>query len=542
MSAATAFMEDLKNGPGMEPDEDVFNGIWEQYERVIIRSLITSFGLDFLVKDQHGGDVDTVHNVRQIGNDPNMKYKNKQNETDYEKREKYDTHAYHNDPRFKEKKRQAKQDYDTNGIKQEDGYVPGNTVIPRNNKTIPRGQQGQVDHKIPGHKISNDRGRVLSGLDGVELANSPENLVFTNAALNLNKRDMTVEEYISWCEENPDKVNWRGKKGEPLPEEVKQKLREEYNESKKAYDAKIERAYYTSSKFAKDTAVAAGKIGAQMGLREVLGFVFAEVWFTVKEELQNMPENSELIDMLKTAGNGIKKGFENARKKYKEIMEKLQEGFVAGALSSITTTICNIFFTTAKNLVKCIRQIWASIVQAGKVLLFNPDNLMFGERIKTATVILGTGASVLVGTAVGEAISKTPIGAIPVIGTSVSIFCSSLVSGLMSCTLLICLDRSKLINSVIKALNAIPSEANNYRKIAEAMEQLAAKFANLDIDKFKAETKKYASISNSISKANTEEELNHILMDAYRNSGISIPWKGDFDSFMSNKSNHLVFS
>lgn len=86
MSAATAFMEDLKNGPGMEPDEDVFKGIWEQYERVIIRSLITSFGLDFLVKDQHGGDVDTVHNVRQIGNDPNMKYKNKQNETDYEKR------------------------------------------------------------------------------------------------------------------------------------------------------------------------------------------------------------------------------------------------------------------------------------------------------------------------------------------------------------------------------------------------------------------------------------------------------------------------
>ena len=73
----------------------------------------------------------------------------------------------------------------------------------------------------------------------MKLANSPENLVFTNAALNLNKRDMTVEEYISWCEENPDKVNWRGKKGEPLTEEVKQKLREEYNESKKAYDAKI---------------------------------------------------------------------------------------------------------------------------------------------------------------------------------------------------------------------------------------------------------------------------------------------------------------
>ena len=67
-------------------------------------------------------------------------------------------------------------------------------------------------------------------------------------------------------------------------------------------------------------------------------------------------------------------------------------------------------------------------------LLFNPDNLMFGDRIKTSTIIMATGASVLVGTAVGELIGKTPIAAIPGVGSVVQVFCSTLVSGLVSCT------------------------------------------------------------------------------------------------------------
>ena len=54
-------------------EENVVKSIFLQYETVIIYSLITSFGLDFLIKDQHGGDVDTIHNVRQIGKDLEMK-------------------------------------------------------------------------------------------------------------------------------------------------------------------------------------------------------------------------------------------------------------------------------------------------------------------------------------------------------------------------------------------------------------------------------------------------------------------------------------
>ena len=53
-------------------ERNAYSSIFQQYEKVIIDSLITSFGLDFLIKDQHGGDVDTIHNVRKIGQDELM--------------------------------------------------------------------------------------------------------------------------------------------------------------------------------------------------------------------------------------------------------------------------------------------------------------------------------------------------------------------------------------------------------------------------------------------------------------------------------------
>lgn len=540
MDGAT-FVEEVNNGPQMNPEDNIFHTIWCEYERIVLQSLVTSFGLDFLVQDQHGGDVDTIHNVREIGNDSQMTYKNSDNSTAYEARGEYNTSAYHSDNKFSQIKHDARTDFDNNGKMIDDAYVPGNTLIPRNNNSIPREHQAQLDHVISAHEIHDDRGRVLAGLDGLSLANDPGNLRFTNANLNLNKSDMTADEYIQWCEDNPEKVFWGGKKGEPLPDDVRDSLKREYNRAKKEYDAKIAKAYYTSPQFAKDTATAAAKRGAEMGLRQALGFIFVEIWMCSKKELQSIPAGSSMEDMLNAVGNGIKKGLESSKSKYKEIFAKVEEGFTAGVLASLTTTLCNIFFTTAKTLVRCIRQVYASVVQAGRVLLFNPDDLMLGDRVKTATVILASGASVLAGTAVGALLAETPVVAIPGIGPVIITFCSSLVSGLLSCTLLIFLDRSKYINDLVDKLNTIPSEVNNYREIADAMEMLAAKLASLDIDQFKQDAERFSSLACDISKCESNDSINELLMNAYENLDINIPWKGDFDSFMGNNSNKLVF-
>lgn len=543
----SSFVAELNNGFAPEPEENVFSSIWNEYERVIMQSLITSFGLDFLVHDQHGGDVDTIHNVREIGKDPNMKYKNAQNQADYANRREYDTYAYHQDPRYIAINRKVSESK-KNGTLQ-DAYT---------GKTVAQNADIDLDHAISAKEIHDDPGRVLAGLNGTDLANCEENLKPTDRSINRSMQDKDMEAYLQkWEAERPqrqsriselkskgslsDKERKELAKLEKLEQIAPDKMRAENKKARAAYEAKLAKAYYTSPKFLKDTAVAAGSRGAEMGMRQAMGFVFVEIWMSSKEEIQALPPGKDLKDMLEAVANGVKKGVENAKVKYKEILAKFGEGFLSGALASLTTTICNIFFTTAKNLVRCIRQIYASVVEAGKVLLFNPDNLMFGDRIKTSTVILATGASVLVGTVVGELIQKTPIAAIPGVGTFVTAFCSSLVSGLISCTLLIFLDRSKFMNRIVSALNRIPSEVNNYKEIADALERLAAKLENLDIAKFRADTEKYRSIATKIGAAESEEELNSLLLSAYKVFDIKIPWEGDFDTFMGNRSNHLVF-
>ena len=530
-----------------DPQEPIINSIFAQYERVLIESILTSFGLDFIVKDQHGGDVDTIHSVREIGKDPKMKYKSAQNQKDYENRGRYDKAAYHGDPRYTRVVRAAKKNFEQRGEKIEDTYVPGNQVIPRKASPIPRGQQGQLVPVVSAEEIHNDPGRVLAGLNGMELANSPDNLRYTNAALNLNLSNMTVDEYIAWCEKNPSKVNWNGEKGVPLPEDVKKRLRSEYARAKKIYDAKVAYAYYSSIKFRKDLTYAAVNVSWRMGLRQVLGFIFTEMWFCVKTELHSTDcTEAGLKTYFAAIANGIQHGYECAREKYPELFSKFINGAVAGALSSITTTLCNIFFTTAKNAVRIIRQCYASLVEALNILLINPNDYEFGDRMRAIVKTLSVGASITAGILASDAIAHTPLGTLGEIGQIVQNFCSVFVTGIMSCTLLAFLDHSNVVNDLVKCLNnirTIESEVNYYRKWAKYFEQYAAQLMQIDLAQFEKESEVCREIASKLENAKTEKELNSALIQAFRSHDLPLPWDGfcSFDAFMNNSSAKLIF-
>ena len=97
-------------------------------------------------------------------------------------------------------------------------------------------------------------------------------------------------------------------------------------------------------------AKAAGTVGVQMGLRQAVGFLFAEIWFSIKEEFHKLNVqpgwDMYLGDFFTAIGNGIKNGFNSAKTRYKEMFSKFLEGTISGAISSVTTSLCNIFFTT----------------------------------------------------------------------------------------------------------------------------------------------------------------------------------------------------
>lgn len=550
-----------------DTETNVYNSIFEQYEHVIMQSLITSFGLDFLVRDQHGGDVDTIHNVRQIGKDEQMGYKNNRNEEAYNNRGVYDEKMklnYHDtNPYFTTKKSKARQEYNEHGILIKDVYTNKDLRYTKAS-AVPKDLRVELDHVVECKGIHEDRGRVLSELNGIDLANSDENLAWTNKSLNSSMGKWAERKNAKWkkehgCDAPLSEVDMEAYireggfdnylKNHPEiniddPEATKKRMIEQYRKSRKAYNEKINRAYYTSSAFFKDTAKAAGKVGVVMGLRQVLGLVFSEIWFAVRNEIKHGKECGK--GLFNSIASGIKTGLENAKLKYKELWHKFIEGAVGGVLASLTTTLCNIFFTTAKNVVRIIRQSWASLVEATKILLFNPDFLPFGERFRAAAKIIATGASVVAGTMVGDLIAKTGVVAIPVVGDIVQTFCATLVTGILSCSLLYLLDRNSAINKIVQVLNSIPTVDDivvYYRTQSRLLEEYCAKLMDIDLATFQKEAQFYGEAVSILEDAANEQELNFALRTVCKRLEISSPIgnHGDMNSFMADPNSKLKF-
>lgn len=513
-----------------DTETNVYNSIFEQYERVVIQSLITSFGLDFLVRDQHGGDVDTINNVRQIGKDGQMKYKNKRNEEAYNNRGNYDGIAYHKGGNFQQKKHEAREKWQATGKNIKDEYTNEDIGFYGHTKSIPPNKKAELVHIIAAKEIHEDKGRLLSGLVGKELADSEDNFGWTNKSLNASMQDKSIQEYIK---AHPE-----------LDEETKKRMLEKDKQARKAYNEKINRTYYTNPAFFKDTVKAAGKVGIAMGLRQALGLFFSEIWFAVRDEIRQGKEDGRTL--FNNIASGVKKGLENAKLKYKELWHKFIEGAVGGILASLTTTLCNIFFATAKNVIRIIRQSWASLVEATKILLFNPDFLPFGEQFRAAAKIIATGASVVAGTMVGDLIAKTGVAAIPVVGNIVQTFCGTLVTGILSCSLLYLLDKNSTVNKIVQVLNSIPTVDDivvYYRTQAQLLEEYCAKLMDIDVVTFQKETQSYSEAVSILENANNQQELNFALRDVCERLEIKLPFGNhkEMNSFMADPNSKLKF-
>jgi hypothetical protein len=545
------FVNNIESFGPISRSESAYDTLISEYERVIFNSLITSFGLDFILNDRYGGDVDTIHNVRKVGIDANMQYKDSANENAYINRGTYNYADYHKDARFTQKKANARQDYNERGTKIRDAYT-GKDLEYTKASAVPKECRVELDHVVECKSIHDDRGRVLSGISGVDLANQNDNFAWTNKSLNASMgawargvNDKYKKEH--GCDAPMEMVDVEAYiAAHPnLDEQTASNMLAQYRVSRKSYEQRISYAYYTSSSFMKATAKASACVGFKMGLRQALGLIFSEIWFAVRDELRYAKGKSQ--SFLKSIGNAIKRGYENAKKRYKDIWNQFITGTIAGVLSSLTTTICNIFFSTAKNVVRIIRQSWASLVEAVKILFFNPDCLPVGEKFRAATKVLATGASVVVGCLVGDLIHKTGVGAIPIVGNIVVTFCSTLVTGIMSCSLLYFLDHNSFINELVKLLNKIPSVSNYviyFREQAALLDEYAAKLFNIDLARFKEET---AIFINAMAKCISVTDpivMNRFLKDIYFNKlKLKSPFgpHNDIDTFMMDKSAVLIF-
>lgn len=531
----------------------------KELERTVVQSLATSFGLDFLLfEDKKGGDVDTIHNVRAGIYATEQEKQRFENRPDYKETKisadgtSYKVDRYHNDPEFK---KVAHQSVERKSTKHIDGYQRGENF----------GKNQQLDHVVSTSELHNDAGAYLAEVSPIELSVMKENLVFTQSYVNNKKSNLTMTEFIEKLPEmkankraaiqkNQDRLK-NMPESTPQQRHQKQKIKDAIRKDKEhlenlercdigkmrradqkareAQQRKINVAYYSSSKFFKQTTVAAAKQGVALGLRQALGLVMAEAWFELKEQLpviyKKHKEKFSIAEFLRDIGLTLSNIWERIKSRFSDLLASFKDGLISGLFSSITTTLLNIFLTTEKMIAKICREMWNTVVGVIKLIFFNPDNLSAKEIFSACLNMLAGAVAIVTGSLITAYLA--PIFTFP-FGDAFAAFIGALVSGLMTLAFGYYINNSKIAQSIWSFLEKFQSpyalQVKEMQRINAELDQYLLDLAKLE---FNLDTEQLGSFVDNLYIANSELEKQYILKAECDRRNIQLPFEaGNPDS------------
>ncbi|WP_404418830.1 hypothetical protein [Marinospirillum sp.] len=544
----------------------------EELNKNVTKSIVTTFGLDFLLfEDKKGGDVATTHNAREHQKGDTDIYMSDGVKQDYTNRGdykpiKYDTNGdIMTDGKGNPKKGDlyhSHQNYKAKGKEDKQQQQRGELIDQYRGKKMSRDEQRQLDHTISSHEVHDDAGRVLAGLNGVELANQDSNFQSTHYYINNLKSDHSMDDFLTTIvpktiENKRKSIEKDRQQLESMPTETKQqrheksqlesklakqneqievlesidedKMREADKKARQEYDKQINATYYTSSKFFKSTAMESGKAGFKMGVRQALGLVLAEVWFELKDAIPKAFKETEgnftlekFLEKLKSMAKGI---WNRVKIRFKDILDEFKNGALAGALSSLSTTIMNIFFTTQKLIGKLLRETWSSLVSAVKILFFNPDKLAPGALAREVIRILSTGVAVAMGVMLHQQLSS--LMTFP-LGTELAAFVSSVATGLMTIGITYFLDHSQLMQKVWDYLDQFKSKARitleYFQKVNTELDRYLIELSRVEFNLSPEELTRFAC---SLESTSCEQERSLMLSKEISKREIELPFESN---------------
>ena len=502
-----SFAKGINKSFNSDPSESVLDALFREYEQVIFRSIITSFGLDAYIRDQYGGDVDTILGVRSIKDDNSLlDYKNVKNKTAYEERGEY-THKDVEGLRtnFQAIKKSAREFYDKDPRNNtvQDAYEDRPLHFLRHGVERPIDKNAELDHVISAKSIHDDRGRVLAGLSTEKLANSENNLKWTNEHLNKSMGAVEIPDYI---DKHPE-----------LAPDVRARMQDAYDQAKASYEKTIIKSYYFNfsnpncRQFYKQAASASLYRGFQMEIRQAVGFLITEIWFSVKDCIEE--SDGTFTGTCKAISDGLKKGIANALNNYRFLFDVFGGGLLSGILSSVTSTITNAFVTIRANTGKIFREGWAAIVEATSILLFNDKEQYLCDRMTSAAKVLATGASVIIGTTVRETVSikLSKINLDPELKNTISVFAGSLCTGLLSVSMLFYIDNGPFTVYLTKIYG---EGERNLKRQGDLFKQYCAELEKVDIKKLREQSEYVFALSIQLDSTDDQQEINRLLRQA----------------------------
>lgn len=412
-------------------------------------------------QDKLGGNVDTTHNARE------GVYATQEAKIRYDERPEYTSKEYHHgNASYNNMQREGSQ------------RVNNGTLVDESNGSVftvnSSGKADKnLDHVVSSHEVHNDRGANLAGLNTADLANIEENLKFINSSVNKSKSDMTMDEYLnvlpSRISSKKDRISeLKAKASLSIQEQNELKNAENYvqqaekvdvekmknldQDARDAINKKVDDTYYKSKEFAKNSAISAGKASLKMGLSaafaEFLSKFLNDLFDEIQDCYHNGKETDSMMAELKTRLNRL---VTKSAQNWKKVAEAFMVGSISGFLSELVTILLNMFFTTSKRVVTCIREGGRSLLQALKFAMFPPDNISRQEAMHEASKILASGVVVTGGIILEEVIEKLTVTTLPFLAPISGIVSGILTSALVavtSCLAVYLLDKADLLGAI----------------------------------------------------------------------------------------------
>lgn len=451
-------------------DSEKIGALIDACQKECLQAVIRPFGLArVLFQDKDGGNVDTVHNVRNqvyATSDEQEKYADHKDNDPYNKQT---SHKYHSDRRYVQSNRASSAAQKNGGVT--DDYT---------GKNIGRHDKKHQDHVVCAKEVHDDPGRVLAEVDGISLANKQSNLKATSELINTSKGPMTADEFIKHVEDTKipdltDEITKIERKASPTQDDLRklEKLKRELDEfesldkdklraadagARKEIDGEINKTYYTSSKFLKNAAVTSATEGGRMALQQAIGVLMEEFVRAAFAEVRDVwhsgfrgKVDDAFLDVLKLR---LTRVADRVQAKWKDAAVAFRDGFISGFLSNLVTIAINAFVTTSARLVRITREGFMSLYRAMKTLAFPPEGMSLAEAADAASKLLVAGVVTGGGILLEEVVEKALAGALGPLAPYVSAIAVGVTTGLCTVFAVHMLDRLDLFGVNAKTRHA----------------------------------------------------------------------------------------
>lgn len=306
----------------------------------LITSCITLFGLNGIINNQDGGNVTTIHNANK-----NIYA----NDSDRYNRSDYTNTKNSNGQKFEGNSKNSVGSLYTKSQMSKDG-----TVIDAYTKKTKLAKETSPDHIESLSQYHKDGGFMQSTTQKSDFATDIDNLALTDRSINQSMRDFDKNEWIK--KESTEKD---GRSNEERFDIDKSEISNQIKSGKKTAKNHQPSNFEKTKYYTKKTSVEAVKSGLTLGLRQACGVLIKEVASALYDEIRIMfRENVDIFDF-----ENLKKHFENIKERilskqdmFKKSFEVFKEGALGGILSTIITTLINLFMTTYKKIVILLRE------------------------------------------------------------------------------------------------------------------------------------------------------------------------------------------